>query len=72
MAGPKLPPLAMARQGDIKASALVPSGNRAPCRSHCKRIEEAQREDHSGVEEGKLSPNRGPETSARDSLRRHA
>jgi len=45
VADPKLSPLAIARHGDIKASALVPSGNRAPCRSHCKRIEEAQRED---------------------------
>jgi hypothetical protein len=45
VAGPKLPLLAMARHGDTKASASVPSGNPTPCRSHCKRIEEAQRED---------------------------
>jgi len=72
VAGPRMPPLAMARQGDIKASASVPSGNVAPCRSRCMRTGEAQGRSRSGVREGALLPNRGPVTLARDSLRRHA
>jgi hypothetical protein len=72
VAGPRMPPLAMARQGDIKVSASVPLGNVAPCQSRCMRTREAQGDSRSGAREGTLLPNRGSETLARDSLRRHA
>lgn len=72
MAGPRTPPLAMAQQGDIKASASVPSGNVAPCQSRCMRTSEAQGRSRSGARAGALLPNRGLVTLAWDSLRRHA
>lgn len=69
MAGPRMPLLAIVRQGDIKVSASVPSGNVAPCQSRCMRTGEAQGRSRSGAREGMLLPNRELETLARDSLR---